>query len=172
METGGILYETLPAPEPRGQLALPPRRPPTAVATRAAPWPPEPYDTRLFRTRRMALGLLAALLLAGALPLGATPSIPRTAAAAACALAGIDTSLQAVTSSARPWREVVAPAARHALADINARLAAVRPRCTSCRWADGARQLRSAVQSIRLAAHRVLGSRQRSSTRDSDHRLT
>ena len=107
-------------PEPKAVLTPPIRRPPTAVGTATLPSPGSHcYPSRHSLTRRVALSLLALLFFLGALPLAWPPAGPaRGAAAAGFALAGTDVALQAATGSPHPWREVVAPAARSAIAQL------------------------------------------------------
>ena len=61
--------------------------------------------------RRIALGLLAVMLAAAAVPLAASTTTGRLAAASGVAAASADVALQATTGSPHPWREVVGPAA-------------------------------------------------------------
>ena len=91
-----------PVTEARGLLEPPRRRPPTAVGTDTSPPDESPaYPRRLWGVRRVALGLLAALLWLAAAPLLWPPS-EKTVAGTGLAALGGRAALQAVTGSSAP----------------------------------------------------------------------
>jgi hypothetical protein len=100
-----------PRPETCGLLSEPPRRPPTAIGAATLPPPNDGYPRRHGITRRIALGMLAILFAAAALPLASSGSVSRTAIASGFVAASLDAGVQAATGSEQPWRAVVAPAA-------------------------------------------------------------
>jgi hypothetical protein len=107
-------------PETCGLLDEPPRLPPTAVGAATSPSPPDRYSRRLGPTRRIALAFLAIVFAMTALPAFASGSAPRSTFAASLTAASVDAGLQAMTATAHPWREVVAPAALRALQSVAA----------------------------------------------------